>query len=76
MQVIGTCGHFPDVGCFQLFGGEIKEISVVCFKFDSAIRNEDLVIAGKKFCRCQTSSCMAGFRPWIGEIQIDPGYGV
>ena len=50
---------------------QVEERTVVCLEFYGSVCSQDFVIKLEKFVGCQSSSCMAGFRPRIGEVQVD-----
>ena len=74
MKIIGKLIQNEQFGSLKFFYGKVEERTVVCLEFYGSVCSQDFVIKLEKFVGCQSSSCMAGLWPWIGEVQVDTGY--
>ena len=74
MEIVRKLIQNEQFGSFQFFDRKVKERSVVCLEFYGSVCGQDFVIQLEEFVRCQSSSCMTGLWPWIGEVQVDTGY--
>ena len=71
MKIIGKLIQNEKFGSFELFYRKVKKRTVIGLEFYRSIGGQDLVIKFEEFIGSQSSSCMAGFRPRIGEVQVD-----
>ena len=74
MKIIGKLIQNEQFGSLKFFYGKVEERTVVCLEFYGSVCSQDFVIKLEKIVGCQSSSCMAGLWPWIGEVQVDTGY--